>query len=457
MLEHIPSSPPISWVKLPSSRFEPACSSVGYILHRVVLLLFLGGMTTAIVSANNNLTSSMVYQFDGGQLSKSTFFLLSQTEFEKIPDPVKIVDTLEFREAQGLLATRHGLKTDPRYSWFLLRKRRGRLANEAHLAWKRHTGGNQSFSYEAIWKAFAVQVDLTSVSASIEKLVNRDPHLPRLTTDPGQVNVGHWAEGDITLAMLKLEMLEEDWTRMLVFSEPVRQQALLEALKYWTHTMLSKKVVADFGAVKEELERQDHNRVAELFLLSRYRQGGKGIYPVDPLHVKFTRTQLFDHYMATRSRFRQILQLNARYTVVKDWDIATEFIEKLEEGQDFKKLAESSAVNEKFIQTADIHVLPPIPAKSTSSNAKPTIEDMVWEIARSGDKEISVHPLDNGYLIAQVIAMREIDAVQQFQDVQSIISLDLEKQLLTKQYPRDLQQIRRTMHFEHIPPAELSR
>ncbi|MGK5090876.1 hypothetical protein WDW89_02530 [Deltaproteobacteria bacterium TL4] len=394
-----------------------------------------------------------VLTFRGGSISQNTYHFLHQTEYAHLNDD-ELIQKLKDREVQGALATKQGLKDNKMYHWALNLRRRSRLSRGAHLIWRNldPAHSDENFEYDQIWKDLKFEINLDHLSEQITQYVDKNEINPRLKIDPEDLIAGRWSEGEITLAMLKKEMLSEEWERMLTFAPVPRKQELSAALKTVTDFFLYSKAIKRFRAVEEELIRQDHNHVAAIYLPARYGQSA-GAFPVDPIQIEFKSTELFDHFFKIKESLKRINWVKCRYVVVNDSTTAELVYERLRNGDPFLSLAEIYAINKDYLQTAgEINQIYRVDPKYglERDHLRPYIERVILYMAKEEIRLPKPLPLDKGYLVADLLKIEKENEELQFKDFRIMVKLDLQKELLARQFPIDLQDMRQELNFQQF-------
>ncbi|MGK5091992.1 hypothetical protein WDW89_08260 [Deltaproteobacteria bacterium TL4] len=393
-----------------------------------------------------------VLKFRGGQISPGTFQLLYQSDFASQKDPNLVVELLEKRETKGALATKRGLNEDRNYALFFILKKRSRIARQAQLTWRNlHPSHNEkNFEYVRIWRYLEFDIDLNRLTQQLSAYLDKTGIHTRLTIDPEKLNIGSWSEGTITLAMLQKEMLPEKWERMLSYHSIPQRQSLQESLELWTNEILSQKAVEHFKADEQELARQDHNSVADSYLTMKYAQGWKGIYPVKPIEIPFQPTELLEHFLKMKNTIQKIEWVEYRYTIVKDAAAAKSFRDALKKNNDFMDLARQYAVSPHYVETAKKQRVPRIHPKygPEQDHLRPFIERQVLAFAKTENLDIQQMPSEEGIKLIQILNIQKENKEVQFADYRTLVRMDLQKKILTRQLPIELQDVQNELHFQ---------
>ncbi len=370
-----------------------------------------------------------------GDLSPGSFAYLRAAFYPGETDTDALIQELVELDAKGLLADRLGFRKDPAREKYVLLEKRRRLQKAAYAFFSRKLG--ERFSPAEMLAAMNVRPGIDGAVKAIGAVTGR------AISPPGSVIVAEWPGGAVRLADLRETMLPGEWEQLLALGPAPLAGALEENLRRWAYGAGSGLLARETGADEDELARFDRCRAAALFLAAKYGFADEGIYPAKIIEVDLEPKELMLHFAKIRDRFLPLKRALVRYTAVKDLKAADQFVDALKKGEDFAVLAEKHAISAAFRATAARHYIREDAVAGTGDAAE--ARRFVLGAARQNIREPVKSITRYGVLVAQVLSTERVKKEVRYGDYISTVRYELNRELLRRQFPIDLDDMVRGM------------
>ena len=244
-------------------------------------------------------------------------------EKEKERRIARIQTRIQDLMAAGELATKYGFNDDEYYSTYVFLQTRGRHSRAAGLYFTRHLGEN--YKIPDILKLLKINISPKNVNDTIEKSVVRDGANIKTREPLEDIQIGTDEKGKIYLSDIAASVSGEDFSRLLSFSYNARLGAITEVVRGYTDRIAHDLLRSEMQAQESQLFKFDHHRASELFLSAKFGKAGKGVYPTGTLELKFSPTELYDHYFQILPALTPMRYVIATGAIFKNQESAERF------------------------------------------------------------------------------------------------------------------------------------
>lgn len=392
----------------------------------------------------------------GGGISDSTFKYLRIVYYDdqlseykdESEKKWKIVQDIRDIYARKILAEKKGLLKDIYYPEYLIKQIRARRARSAlHIYKTRH---GPQLKKEELFEKEGVKFSPEYAAREIENLRSSGKSMDH-------IRLAVKNDSEITLGHIKKICNNNEWQQLIAQNGVGLQNSLREFLEHYLFEKEDNALIDKMGAVESEIEVLDIGRVAVLYLQLKYGMAGKGIYPGMMFDVKFTPTELYDHFHKIQRSLSHLISAQLQYTVVADEKKAEEFLQLLDNGKDFYQLTGKFAVKPQFIHTGKFHQLKgydrslPV-AKRERRNY---YDKLFIDMASRDMTEPEPYKGKDGFIIARLKNIMKAQDKVSFEESGWRVKHDLQVKLLGEQFKQDMKDTIENANLEiRLPPFE---
>jgi len=408
----------------------------------LILLLFLINIIFILSNLNKYIITSKYVNLSPGSFSYICFVLYNHEE-----NTSNIVNKIKKNIAKAGLASKHKIFKDPNYQKYRFIGRRSRYNKAFINLFIREFGKN--FSFNDAYNKYKINLDYNNAANIICSNRIKKNYNNILINKP--LIIGTWIKGNITLDMLKKNMLDMEWELFIALDKIPMKDALKEKINQWLYSVANDELIKEFKAIKEELAFFDHIYVADRFLITKYAMALEGIYPAKKLEINFTQKELLDYFNTIKYSFCEVKRLKLQFTIVKDMNDAKFFKEQLQ-NTTFYELSEKYAVSEQYIKTANPHYLD---HENSSLNYNNYFNQYILNYAQKNILNPSPFFVKNGVMILKILKIDRVDKKLNFKDYAYEVKNQLTQKILKRQYPIDIIDTMNNMDFKYYPENAL--
>lgn len=394
--------------------------------------------------------SKLVYEHNGGKLSRGSFQLMKdvfyQGQFEEEDTPEKrnraIINDLADLEGVGALATKKGLKQDPSYPEYMFRQERSRHGKVAIVHWQKKY--KDKFNWQMLFAAENLKYDESKFLKVFQDTVARDQ-------DHQKVLVAEFEGEPILFRDLKSVMTVSDYEQFRNFTTAALTNGMKETLKAWLEKKIHDRMLRTYFADEHELRRFDHNRVAVLFLKVKYGKAGKGIYPGSMEKIPLKPSEIYDHFHKMQNTMADVLWVKAAYTVVAEQSLSEELLAKLNQGADFEKIVAKYAAAPKYIPTAKPRVIQGYDRKKDidAREKRDYYDRLIIDMASRDVTKPEPYLGRDGIVIVRIYDVARALEKIQLHEVSWKVENDLRTKLLNEVYDLDIRDARAALKIQY--------
>lgn len=395
--------------------------------------------------------SKLVYEHNGGKLSRGTFLFMKdifyQGQFEEEETPAKrnqaILNDLADLEGMGSLGTRKGLKTDPSYPEYMFRQERARHGKAAISYWQKKY--KDKFNWQMLFAAENLKYDEKKFLKIFTDTVARGQKYEDIV-------VAEFEEKPVAYRDLKSVMTVSDYEQFKGLTTAAMTAGMKETLKAWLEKKIHDRLVHNYFADEHELRRFDHNRVAVLFLKVKYGKAGKGIYPGSMDKITLKPMEIYDHFHKMQNTFADVLWVKAAYTVVNEESLGEELLAKLNKGADFEKVVAKYAAAPKFIRTAKAFTIKGYDRSKgldVDREKRDYYERLILDMASRDVTKPDPYLGKEGIVIVRIYEVSRALETIKLQDVSWKVENDLRTKMLNAVFEPDIRDARDALKFRY--------
>lgn len=264
----------------------------------------------------------------------------------KSPDKLaqeRILNRIKDLYAAGLVATRYGFKEHQSYDQYVFFHKRSRegMASSVYFSRNLRTDESQN-DYRAKLDLLKIKLSPKEINEILERNVIREGAIVKTKDSMNDIVIGRNDGKPIYLAHISRYTTVEEYTRLLAFKKEARPAAIVEAIAAYVDYFAQLKLLEDIGANESQLQVFDHNRSAEMYLSKRFGKAEKGIFPTMSLELKFSSTELYDHYLKILPTLNHINSIFVKGAIFKEKAQAIDFHQKLRLNKTIEQLCKEN-------------------------------------------------------------------------------------------------------------------
>jgi len=368
-----------------------------------------------------------------GDISQGTFDYIKYVFYSKEKDIRKVIRKIKKEEAIGYLAEQYKLREDKSFEHFHLLTIRTRHKKTAVMSW-RHSF-KKDFSKEDIYRKYGCLIDFKKKAKEIYSITHKKGKI-----EYDDILICNSLKGRLTFKELRPLLLQHERKQLVSLAVIPLAGALQENLDRWLYKIETDKVLKQFKADIDAVNRYDFNRTADSFLLAKYGLAVEGVYPVKTFRINLKPDEIFDHFFRIKNQFQPVKEVLVEYCLLKNRKSAIKFEKEMKKFGVFYELAKEHTLNNKFIYTAKPHII-----KGYNQNhpiidkeKRPLIQQTILSLAQKDKKGFTISKLTSGYIAINIKKIDKFEKKIDFKVYRNFVKKDLIKMMLEKQYKVDI-------------------
>ena len=369
---------------------------------------------------------------------KAMYFLPEDTEEKVIEDIISL-------ETKGKLAEKYQHKRHSAYKRFLRQEREAREARALALYGQSTIGPD--FTYGQLYSVLQIRQNFDEAVKYI--LSNRVISSGRAALQNND-EVVCWYKNSkkYTLEMLE-ELLGATMVKELVVSTaPVIRERLEDALKVWVAAEVNGILVSRFGASNEELQRLDSDRVAALFLTSKYHMAHKGVYPTPKLKLEARPEEVYQYFYRNKHRYMQLHYFTWQAFCIEDKADLSSVLNSFKDGVSFKTLARKYGFRKYLHLSAKRKVnMNTVGQAKSGLDLEKRLQAVAISIARENNQEPYRHDVDGALFLLLVTDIHYENEDIDFKAYRETVLLHMTEDIFREQFHSDMNLTKKALNF----------